>query len=70
MLSFKDWIVQYKDVDMPMGDFASDVSRDPEYPKTESYKTLSNYFASKSLSEVSRLFEVAWKFYVELFPNK
>ena len=63
---------QFRDVDSPMGDFAYDIMRDRDYPPQEQTQVrLEQYFDHKARImqnyAVSRLFQIAWAFYDELY---
>jgi uncharacterized protein YozE (UPF0346 family) len=60
MKTFKAWIKQFKGAYSPFGDLADDIISDNEFPKSNSYKTLRDYFGYSAAAET---FEKAWKYY-------
>ncbi|WP_421000552.1 YozE family protein [Carnobacterium maltaromaticum] len=46
-MKFKKWLVNFKDVDSPLGDLAKEVADDKEFPNNiNSLESLSNYLHS------------------------
>jgi len=62
--TFKTWIANFKNVDLPIGDLADDISRDPAFPDSEDYSVLRSYIVRKQQHPaVLETFETVWKFY-------
>lgn len=62
---FKTWIVNFKDVDLPIGDLARDISSDADFPDSDDYYETLDYIARKSRYDhvVIDTFRVVWDFY-------
>ena len=60
MKTFKAWIKQFKGAHSPLGDLADDIINDKDFPKSNGYKTLREYFGNNAAAET---FEKAWKYY-------
>ena len=60
MQQFKAWIKQFKGARSPFGDLAEDIALDGEFPKSNSYNVLRDYFQSTAAFDT---FETAWKHY-------
>jgi uncharacterized protein YozE (UPF0346 family) len=62
--TFKTWIANFKDVDLPIGDLAVDILRDPSFPDSEDYSVLRSHIMSKQRDRVvMETFETVWNFY-------
>ena len=60
--TFKDWLMRFRNVDLPIGDLANDVASDPEFPDSQDYDRLHNYFSSKGKHVIDAFIPV-WQFY-------
>ena len=50
-LSFKDWVLKFIDVDLPIGDLAKDISNDEAFPaKSKNRNQIIEYLESKGAS--------------------
>ncbi|WHX50523.1 YozE family protein [Paenibacillus woosongensis] len=62
--TFKNWIANFNGVDLPIGDLAQDISRDPNFPDSEDREELRSYLSSKAKHHaVIETFETVWDFY-------
>lgn len=61
--TFKKWLANFESVDLPIGDLANDVKRDPRVPDSEQYDILLQYFSAKG-SHVAETFKSVWQFYL------
>ncbi len=61
--TFKEWLANFKGVDLPIGDLATDSLADPHFPDTNDYTTLYNYYSSKGVHVIDT-FEPVWAFYI------
>lgn len=63
--TFKTWVANFKDVDLPIGELSHDVERDVEFPDTDDFYDLVSYIARKSGydTEIIETFRVVWSFY-------
>lgn len=59
--TFKTWIANFKDVDLPIGDFARDIGQDKSFPKTEDYEVMENYLRHHHAD--LEMFKAIWDFY-------
>ena len=64
--TFKSWIVQFKDVDLPIGDLAQDVLRDADFPNEDYFGEILEHIESKSKCSpvVVETFVLAWNYYL------
>lgn len=66
MLTFKEWLLKFVGVDLPIGDIASDVSLDENFPNVKDYETIFDYLESNPTSDsFMRVFEYSYKMYYE-----
>lgn len=66
MLTYKEWLLKFVDVDLPIGDIAADISADDEFPNTKDYESISEYLESKNVPDsFIRVFEYTYKMYFE-----
>ncbi len=62
--TFKSWIKNFCKVDLPIGDFARDITQDPDFP-TDDYITEILEYLNAKLSEDQMLeFLAIWNFYI------
>lgn len=67
--TFKTWIANFKDVDLPIGDLARDICVSDEFPAGEAgceyFSEYYDYIASKSNNrdEITECFRTVWQFY-------
>lgn len=62
--TFKTWIAKFKGVDLPIGDLADDVLRDPGFPEEDNFGDILEHLNSKtSNSAVLEAFVLAWSYY-------
>lgn len=63
--TFKTWLANFKDVDLPIGDLATDILSDPDFPEYDSFGTIHEYICDKtSDSDVIETFVTAWNYYL------
>lgn len=64
-LSFKDWILKFIEVDLPIGDLARDVLRTSDFPGDNNFTDIHEHFYTKSHydPEIMKLFIAVWNFY-------
>ncbi len=67
MMTFKEWLINFKDVEKPIGDLACDILEDPEFPDTNDYDKLFTYLAFQAGSHevVVETFKKAWQQYLK-----
>lgn len=64
--SFKTWILKFKNVDLPIGDLANDISHDKNFPNIANKQEIYNYLVSKhACDEAIETFEHAWEYYIK-----
>lgn len=48
-MTFYQWIIKFKDVDLPIGDLASDIAKDAKFPKNlTTFEELESYINVQS----------------------
>lgn len=63
-MKFKKWIIEFIDVNLPIGDLARDISSDKNFPAVNSYKVILSHLESERASDSAiQTFESVWKFY-------
>lgn len=63
-MNFKTWILGFVDDISAIGDVASQINADPNFPETENYNMLIDYFDSMHASDnFLDAFESAWNLY-------
>ena len=64
--TFKSWIENFKDVDLPIGDLAKDILADDDFPEDDTFYDILEYIARKSHYDhvIIDTFRTAWNFYV------
>lgn len=63
--SFVEWLRCFKDVKLPIGDFARDICSDPAFPKDDYISEILEYLFSKGLKENQiNDFLTIWNFYL------
>lgn len=63
--TFKSWIANFKDVDLPIGDLASDILEDTNFPEDDDFDTIHAYIYSKAHhSSVVETFVITWNYYL------
>ena len=63
-MTFKEWCKQHQNEDTRIGDIASDILRDENFPDSSDYKVLYSYIKSKTVySEVFAAFRAAYKLF-------
>ncbi|MGF3114759.1 YozE family protein [Facklamia sp. P12937] len=65
---FKNWVVKFKHEIGPKGDFAKDVSKDPNFPSGVSKSEIENYLLDHGAClEVMDIFLGCWAEYKEFY---
>ncbi|KGI42483.1 hypothetical protein KY55_10390 [Clostridium tetani] len=63
--TFKSWITNFKEVDLPIGDLARDIINDSNFPKDDTFGIIHEYICYKTTSsEVIETFVTTWNFYL------
>jgi uncharacterized protein YozE (UPF0346 family) len=63
--TFKTWISEFKDVDLPIGDLARDISRDSDFPDEDSFGIIHKHLINKNADTiVLETFSTVWNFYL------
>ena len=66
MLTYKEWLLKFTGVDLPIGDIAADVAADDKFPNSKDYESIFEYLDSNSSSDsFMRVFEYTYKMYFE-----
>lgn len=63
--TFKNWIAEFKGVDLPIGDLAKDISDDADFPDEDYLDEIFEHLYSKARNNpaVLEVFTHAWNFY-------
>lgn len=58
-MTFKTWIRRYKDDDSDLGEFANEISTDPDFPRTGKLGEMMEYLFAKdvSMDEIKMFYE-------------
>ena len=64
--TFKTWILNFKGVDLPIGDLADDIARDPDFPEEDYFGEILEHISAKSHSNA----DIQETFVLSLFPIK
>ncbi|MGH0792237.1 YozE family protein [Bacillus cereus] len=71
MLTYKEWLLKFKSVDLPIGDIAVDVELDANFPNTKDYARIQKYLETNPTSDsFMRVFEYSFKMYYESTQKK
>ena len=63
--TFKTWLAKFKDIDLPIGDLATDVLADSAFPDKDDFKTIYSYLTSRRADDVvMETFKIVWNFYL------
>ncbi|MBF0709758.1 sterile alpha motif-like domain-containing protein [Gemella sp. GL1.1] len=64
MMTFKNWILEFIDVNLPIGDLAKDVNFDNNFPNTSDKEVISEYLQNQgAFKDALETFEHSWKLY-------
>ena len=65
-MTFKQWVLNRKGENSPIGDFALDIYYDKEFPDSKNYSKIKTYLEESRASDiVLDIFENAWIEYAE-----
>ena len=66
MLTFKEWIIKFVGVDLPIGDIAADIAEDKDFPNVKDYQTIIDYLERTNSSDsFIRVFEYSFKMFYD-----
>lgn len=67
MLTFKEWIVKFSGVELPIGDLAREIERDKRFPNSIIYEEIVDYleFEVNAAPSVMDTFERVYKYYLD-----
>lgn len=66
LLTYKEWLLKFTDVNLPIGDIANDVLADKNFPNTKEYKVIIEYLEESSYPDnFIRVFEYSFKMFYE-----
>lgn len=64
-MKFKNWLLRFSSVKLPIGDAARDVNGDPDFPEENNRETIFSYLESKHAGNAATVtFENAWDYYI------
>ncbi|MBT2600913.1 MULTISPECIES: YozE family protein [unclassified Oceanobacillus] len=65
-MTFKNWIIKFKDVNLPIGDLAKDIDSDKHFPDTKDHDTMLEYLEKRNAYHLAiETFERSYRFYQE-----
>lgn len=69
MLTFKEWILKFKEVDLPIGEFAKEVERDKHFPDSILYEELLDHLEYEALAAPFFIdsFENIYRYYLDSY---
>lgn len=64
--TFKTWIDRFKGVDLPIGDLANDIAKDPDFPCEDYFGEIWDHISLKCKSDpdILEAFSLAWSYYL------
>lgn len=63
-MSFYDWLLKFKDVDLPIGDLAKDVAQDNSFPKkSKTWSEIENHISTGSNWRIIEVAQNAFNYY-------
>lgn len=64
--TFKKWIANFKGVDLPIGDLATDIAQDTDFPEEDYFGELLAHIEEKAHGDpiVVETFTLAWGYYL------
>lgn len=63
-LTFKNWLLRFSEVNLPIGDLAREVKDDKSFPIQNSHKAILNYLENQHAGDPAIVtFENAWSYY-------
>ena len=64
--TFKTWIANFENVDLPIGDLAQDIARVDDFPEDDNFGEILDYIGRKSRwdSVIVETFCTVWNFYL------
>ena len=64
--TFKTWILNFRGVDLPIGDLATDIAGDPDFPEGDYFGELLSHISEKSHDDavIIETFVLAWGYYL------
>lgn len=71
-MTFKEWVLRHKGKNSPLGNLASDVSRDETFPEENTREAILNYLNSPNIDacpEAVDAFKRAWSSYLAYEKN-
>lgn len=65
-MTFKEWIIKFKDVNLPIGDLAKDINSDKHFPNTKDHDLMIEYLERSNAYHLAiETFERSYRFYLE-----
>lgn len=63
--TFKTWLANFKKVDLPIGDLATDITKDKNFPDNDSFSEILEHLQSQTSDpDVIETFMLVWNFYL------
>lgn len=64
--TFKTWIVNFKGVDLPIGDLADEIAGDPDFPAEDYFGDILEYLSMRCKNDtvIIETFVLAWSYYL------
>lgn len=65
-ISFRNWVVKFESVDLPIGDLANDIKTDSRFPKENDKEIIMRYLRNRrACKDAIETFENAWNYYLK-----
>jgi len=65
-MNFKEWLMHFKNVNLPIGDLAKEIERDENFPNTSDKEIILEHLEShNAMDGVINTFEYVYAFYKE-----
>ena len=66
LLTYKEWLLKFININLPIGDIAKEVSVDPNFPNVKDYESIFSYLEENHTSDsFMRVFEYSYKMYFD-----
>lgn len=64
--TFKTWILKFISVDLPIGDLATDIASDEDFPDEDYFGEIYDHICTKCKgdSDILETFALAWSYYL------
>ncbi|MFJ7407497.1 MULTISPECIES: YozE family protein [unclassified Lysinibacillus] len=70
MLTYKEWLLKFIGVNLPIGDIAAEVELDNEFPNSKDYEVIREFVESNYSESFIRVFEYSFKMFYDSTQKK